>query len=120
MRGRRAFWIARALMILAVPALIVGCGGVLVGSWKASTSAKGADFHINSVKFKDDGTYTAVARKGDKDEKLGGTYEFNGFQLKLAGRGKKAGREYGAMVNSFTKTLELSKDGKKQVLKKQE
>jgi len=120
MTGKRAFWIARALMIVAVPVLIVGCGGVLVGSWKASTPAKGVDFHINSVKFKDDGTYTAIAHKGDKDVKLGGSYEFNGFRLKLAGRGKKPARQYDAMVNSFTKTLELSKDGKKQVLKKQE
>lgn len=120
MTGRRAFWIARALMMVAVPALIVGCGGALVGSWKASTPAKDADFHISSVKFNNDGTYTASARQADKDVKLGGSYEFNGFQLKLAGRGKKPERQYGAIMNSFKKTLELSSDGKKQVLKKQD
>jgi hypothetical protein len=119
MTGKRAFWIARALMIAAIPALLVGCGGVLVGSWKASTPAKDAQFHIRSVKFKDDGTYTASARKDGKDVKLGGSYEFNGFQLKLTGRGKKPGQQYDAMVNSFTKTLELTKDGKKQTLQKQ-
>ncbi len=120
MTSRRAFWIARALMLLVAPVLIVGCGGALVGSWKASAPAKGADFHIKSVQFKNDGTYTASAQKAGKAMRLGGSYEFNGFQLKLAGRGKKPEQQYGAMVNSFTKTLELTKDDKKQVLKKQE
>ncbi len=71
-------------------------------------------------RMKGDTIAMASAQKAGKDMRLGGSYEFNGFQLKLAGRGKKPEQQYGAMVNSFTKTLELTKDDKKQVLKKQE
>ncbi len=106
------------LLVLVVPVL-GACNSALVGSWKADPIPENADSYIANVKFNDDGTFRASARKkGAEPQTLRGKYDFNGFSLSLKKAGKGAAN-YGAVLNSFTKTLELSKDGQKQVLKKQ-
>lgn len=103
-------------IVVVVVAMAAGCNGALVGSWKADPEPKDMPAYIGSASFKNDNTYTVVEKKGEAVEKFAGTYEFNGFSLKLKSPGKPD-RVYKAM-NVFGK-LELTVGDKKQTLKKQ-
>ena len=110
-------WISRACLAAALPVVMSGCGSSLVGTWNADAPPEGKGFHIKQVQFKDDGAYEASARVGDKNQRLRGKYEFNGFKLILHAAGKPD-REYGAMVWMLN-TLKLDHEGKQTTLTKQ-
>jgi hypothetical protein len=105
-------------MLLGLMMLAGGCSSALVGTWKTDPVPEGESFVITNATFKDDSTYTASARQGDQNIRLAGTYEFDGFGLKLKTPGKPE-RTYGATYNMMMKTLELRSGDKKQVMKKQ-
>jgi hypothetical protein len=94
------------------------CSQTLVGNWKTDPEPKGESFYITNAQFKDDGSYTAIARQGDENVRLAGTYEFNGMNLKLVTPGKPE-RNYKATYLMMGPTLELTQDGKKISMKKQ-
>jgi hypothetical protein len=98
--------------------LTTGCGGALVGTWKAEPEPKDMAAYINSATFKSDNTYTAVEKKGEAVEKFSGTYEFNGASLKLKSPGKPE-RNYKATYMMMGPKLDLTIGDKKQTLKKQ-
>jgi hypothetical protein len=105
-------------LLTAILALTLGgCGGALVGSWKADAAPKDGDFFINTATFRDDGTYTAVAKKGEENVQLVGKYEFDGFHLKLKTPGKPE-RAYSATYYMNGK-LSISDGKTKQMLSKQ-
>jgi outer membrane lipopolysaccharide assembly protein LptE/RlpB len=108
--------LASLLLVLAAGSL-AGCGSALVGTWKSDPMPKDDKFAIQQVTFKSDNTYTASAKEGDQNVRLAGTYEFNGFNLKLKTPAKPE-RTYGAMV-VMGRTLELKRDGQKITMKKQ-
>lgn len=97
--------------------VLVGCNSTLVGTWRAEPPPKDERFAIASVTFKDDNTYTGAAMEGSQSVRLAGTYDFNGFDLKLKTPGKPD-RQYKATV-IMGKTLEMRKDDTKVTLKKQ-
>jgi hypothetical protein len=103
-------------MLLSIAAA-AGCNSALVGTWKGEPAAKDEPFAIQTVTFKDDNTYTGAAKERDQPVRLAGTYEFNGFNLKLKTPGKPD-RTYGAMV-VMGKTLELKSGDKKVKMTKQ-
>jgi hypothetical protein len=104
-------------VLLAAIIAGAGCNAALVGTWKTDSPAAGDGFAISTATFKDDNTYTAAAKEGDQNVRLAGTYEFNGFNLKLKTPGKPD-RTYGAMV-VMGNTLELNSGDKKVTMKKQ-
>jgi len=104
-------------MLVVLGSALAGCNSLLVGSWKADPAPKDAPFYVNTARFKNDDTYTAVAKKGDEDIMLAGGYDFNGFKLTLKSPGKKE-RVYPA-VYYLNGALELTVDGKKYKMKKQ-
>lgn len=105
------------LVLTLTVAVFAGCNSALVGTWKADAAPANEKFYIQSATFKDNNTYTAAAKEGDQNVRLAGTYEFNGFNLKLKTPGKPD-RTYNAMV-VMGKSLELKSDGKKVVMSKQ-
>ena len=112
-------WMSGSFLALAL-AMVVGCSGALVGTWKAEAPLKDAnELSLNTVTFRNDGTYSAVGKKGDENMNLAGKYEFNGFNLKLKSPGKPE-KTYGAtyMMMGGGK-LELKSGNSKQTLKKQ-
>ncbi len=105
------------LGLLVTITALVGCNTALVGTWKADAAPACEKFYIQTATFKDNNTYTAAAKEGEQSVRLAGTYEFNGFNLKLKTPGKPD-RAYGAMV-MMGKTLELKSDGKTMKMQKQ-
>ncbi len=118
-RGPKVKCVAAAGVALL---FLAGCGSTLVGHWKTDPIPQDADFYIMQAEFKDDGTYTASARKkgSDMPVALRGKYDFNGGELKLMQPGA-SDRVYRATYYMLTspQTLEIRKDDQKQTLKKQ-
>ncbi len=112
-----ARWSVRTLLVLAAFSIPAGCNSALVGSWKADTPPEGESLFINTARFKDDDTFTAVAKRGEDDIMLAGGYDFNGFKLTLKSAGKTP-RVYPAAYY-LNGTLELTVDGKKYKMKQQ-
>lgn len=108
-------WSMAAVMGLA--AWAAGCSNALVGSWENTTKPEGQAFYLHNATFKDDGTYTASAKQGEENVRLAGTYEFDGFNLKLKTPGKPE-RKYGASYMMVGQTLQLKEGESKQTLKK--
>jgi hypothetical protein len=106
------------VLIVGIVFVGVGCSGMLVGTWKSEAPPKDSDFYINTVTFRDDGTYSAVGKKGEENVQLAGKYEYNGFNLKLKSPGKPE-RSYGAMYVMIGSKLELKSGNSKQTMKKQ-
>ena len=104
------------ILVLGIGA-VAGCNAALVGSWRTDPVPQGEKFYITTVTFKDDNTYTAAAKEGDQNVRLAGTYEFDGFHLKLKTPGKPD-RSYGATVY-MNRTLKLSAGDKNVTMKKQ-
>jgi hypothetical protein len=117
MKTKRHLRNAACLTVLAAALLATGCNGMLVGTWKAEAEPKDSPFYYKSQTYKDDNTYTALAKKGDEVVKLAGTYDFNGTSLTFKTPGKPD-RVYKAMYILGGK-LELKSDDLKQTLKKQ-
>ena len=117
MTRKLAHWAVRTLLVLAVFTVPAGCNSPLVGSWRADPAPEDESFFINTARFKDDDTFTAVAKRGENDIMLAGAYDFNGFKLTLKSAGKTP-RVYPA-VYYLNGTLELTVDGKKYRMKKQ-
>jgi len=117
MTRQRPFRTQTILTLLALALLTTGCSGLLVGTWKAESQPKDQPFYIKSATFKDDNTYTAIAKSGEDVRKLAGAYDFNGASLKLKTAGKPD-RVYKAMY-IMGGTLKLTSDDKEQTLKKQ-
>ncbi len=111
---RKTLRLAATFVLLPIAAALVGCNGALVGTWRAEPVPKD---DVQTITFKNDNTYTAAALEGNQSVRLAGTYDFNGFNLKLKTPGKPE-RDYKAKVIMF-RTLELKKDNKKVTLKKQ-
>lgn len=105
------------LLFLLVSSILAGCNSTLIGSWKADPAPEDESFFINTARFKDDGTFTAVAKRGEDDIMLAGGYDFNGFKLTLKSAGKTP-RVYPALYY-LNGTLELTVDGKKYKMKQQ-
>jgi hypothetical protein len=93
---------------------VVGCNSALVGSWDNASKPEGQPFYLHNATFKSDGTYTASAKRGEENVRLAGTYEFDGFNLKLKQPGKPE-RIYGT-TNVMGQKLELSDGKTKQTL----
>ncbi len=106
------------ILFVAIGVMTTGCSSSLVGTWEnPEPKADAGDFVINNATFKDDGTYVASARKGDETIRLAGTYEFDGFHLKLKTPGKPQ-RNYNATYMMMGPTLDLRDGDMKQSLKK--
>src|SRR5262245_58671083 len=110
----------RALMMSALLAVIcVGCSKQIVGNWKTEPEPTGEPFYISSATFKEDGTYSAIAKHNSEITPFTGKYEFDGMHLKLMTPGKPD-RKYGATYMMVGPKLELkSPEGKKVTMKKQ-
>ena len=106
-----------SLVLVGMSVWMTGCSNTLVGSWENTSEPEGQKFYLHNATFKDDGTYTASAKQGEENVRLAGTYEFDGFNLKLKTPGKPE-RKYGATYMMAGPTLQLSQDGNKQTLKK--
>lgn len=107
----------RMFCLLGMGFVAVGCSSTLVGTWENTGKADDAKFVITNATFNDNGTYVASAKQGEENVRLAGTYEFDGFNLKLKNPGKPE-RKYGATYMMMGQTLEI-RDGKdKQMLKK--
>jgi len=117
MTRKLAGWPVKMLLVLAACSIPTGCNSMLVGSWKADPAPEDGSFFINTARFKDDDTFTAVAKRGEDNIMLAGGYDFNGFKLTLKSAGKTP-RIYQA-VYYLNGTLKLTVDGKKYSLKKQ-
>ncbi len=104
-------------LLLAVLSISAGCNSALVGSWKADPAPEDESFFINTARFKDDDTFTAVAKRGEDDIMLAGGYNFSGSKLTLKSAGKPP-RVYPATYY-LNGTLELTVDGKKYKMKQQ-
>lgn len=114
----RSVSVKMTLCLIAFCFVFGGCSSSLVGTWEnPEPKADAGDFIINNATFKDDGTYVASARKGEESVRLAGTYEFNGFNLKLKTPGKPE-RSYNATYLMMGPTLELRDGEMKQSLKK--
>lgn len=111
-------WMKGAMPALGFLVLACGCSQAIVGTWKTDPEPKDEAFYITNAQFKDDGSYTAVAKQGDENVRLAGTYQFDGMNLKLITPGKPE-RKYGATYMMMGPTLELRQDGKKMTMKKQ-
>ena len=112
----------RAMLVgLAAAVLVAGLGGVadgrqpakidsklLLGKWQPK-EAEGKDF---TVEFLKDGKLAFVAKLGEKELKLDGTYKLEGdklsFKLSFGGEDKEEVRT----VHSLTKTELVSSDSK--------
>lgn len=78
------------LLVLALPCLVAGCASSLVGDWKIENAPPSDELYISHIRFRDDGSYTGVARvKGQDPVLLDGNYNFNGFKLRLKRLGKQ-------------------------------
>ncbi len=117
MKTTRSFWTAALIFTFACAIMATGCNQALHGTWKYEGEPEKEAFVITTATFKDDNTCTAIARKGDDLQKLAGTYEFNGFHLKIKQPGKPD-RDYDATIWMGT-TLNIKSNGKSQTLKKQ-
>ena len=106
-----------SVILVGLAAWVTGCSNTLVGSWENTSKPEGQAFYLHNATFKDDGTYTASAKQGEENVRLAGTYEFDGFNLKLKTPGKPE-RKYGATYMMAGPKLQLSQDGNKQTLKK--
>jgi hypothetical protein len=111
---------ARTAMLSTLLMAIVcgGCSKQLVGNWKTDPEPRDEPYYISSATFKDDGTYSAVAKHNNDITPLKGTYEFDGMHLKLKTPGKPD-RQYGATYMMMGPKLVLKADGKKVTMKKQ-
>ena len=101
-----------AVVCLGVGLIITlsGCGRALVGTWRTESiepPESARHFELARVTFNEDGTFTAAATCKGQSRQDSGTYQFDGFSLKLETRDGQA-RTYGAMINSFTKKLEMT------------
>lgn len=106
------------LCLAALIGLVSGCSSAIVGSYDGGAAPAESKFHISRATFKKDNTFTAFVKEGEEDGRiLNGTYEFDGFTLKIKQAGKKE-RKYSATFNSFTKALDISTGGASQSLKK--
>ena len=108
MTRKLARWPVKTLLVLAASSIPIGCNSTLVGSWRADPAPADGAFFINTARFKDDDTFTAVAKRGEDDIMLAGAYDFNGFKLTLKSAGK-APRVYPAAYY-LNGTLELTVD----------
>jgi hypothetical protein len=118
MKTRCCSFAATISLLFVFALLTTGCGGMLVGTWKADPEPKDMPAYINSATFKSDNTFTAVEKKGDAVEKFAGTYEFSGATLKLKSPSKPE-RSYKATYIMMGPKLDLTIGDKKLVLKKQ-
>jgi len=103
---------------VALAIFCCGCSKTIVGNWKTDPEPQNEPFYITSATFKDDGSYSAVARSNSQMLPLKGTYEFDGMHLKLKTPGKPD-RSYSASYMMVGPTLKLTSDGKKITMKKQ-
>ncbi len=107
--------VAALTLLLGV---VTGCSSVIVGSFDGGAPPEGSEFHISRATFNEDNTFVLFAKQGEGEGRiLKGTYQFDGFTLKIKQAGKKE-RKYSATFNSFNKSLDVSNDGNRQTLKK--
>ncbi len=117
MRTRHFWKLAGTTLILALGLAPAGCNSALEGAWKTDPVPEGEAFYIIEAQFKEDGTYTASARQGEALLRLAGTYDFNGFTLRLKTPGKPM-RKYSA-VYLVNKRLRVSSGDQTFTMKKQ-
>ncbi|MFH1418820.1 MAG: hypothetical protein ABII12_11125 [Planctomycetota bacterium] len=117
MKTQRYLWNASIVLVFVFALMATGCNAVLVGSWKTEGEPKDQPFY-KSMTFKDDNTYTAIAKTGDEVSKDAGTFDFDGASLKLKTPGQSE-CTYKASYNAFTSALVIQSGDKKQTFKKQ-
>jgi len=67
--------------------LLAGCQGALVGDWHLREAVPNRQvFSIDQATFRSDGTYSATTTLEGVTTHEEGTYEFDGFRLKLRPR----------------------------------
>ena len=118
MSWNRRSWAWRMNWTIVLALALAGCNSVLHGTWKTEPVPQDAPFYIIEAQFKEDDTFKATARKGEDLINLRGTYDFDGFRLKLKRPGKTPDRVYGATC-IFGKTLKLRHDKQRFTMKKQ-
>ena len=97
-------------------AVLCGCQGAVVGSWYLEKAIPNREvLSFKDVYFEKDGSFAATTTIEGLTTRETGTYEFNGWQLKL--RPKAGGqRTYSAILRG--RRLEITSGQRKVVLRK--
>jgi hypothetical protein len=96
--------------------LLSGCGGAIVGDWYlVEANPNRQVFGIDNASFRSDGTFSAAMTIEGLTTEEKGTYDFNGFKLKLR---PKAGGQRTYLANVQPGRLEIANGQRKVVLKK--
>jgi hypothetical protein len=97
---------------------MAGCGRLLVGHWKGADLANQDKtvFSFATMQFNEDGTFKGVATLEAKNQDLAGTYQFDGFKLKLDTQ--QGRQEYWASYNMFGPDLLVKHDHNKAKLER--
>jgi len=99
-----------------VLAMLVGCQGAIVGEWHLVEAKPNRHvFSIDEAHFRPDGTFSASTTLEGVTTSDTGTYEFNGFKLKLWPR---AGGQRTYQVQIQPGRLEITSGKNKAVLEK--
>jgi hypothetical protein len=115
-RFQRRIQVKARISLIALLALpLAGCASQLHGTWMADgTPPAGAKCTMQSMEFKDDGTFTASANVEGKAMPMEGKYKYNGCKLMLdASDGKH--REYDACIWMGSKMKVVDKEGDKSI-----
>ncbi len=81
--ARHPAWLVGRLGLGLLP-LLAGCQGAIVGHWYLADAKPNRQvFSIDNATFHDDGTYAATTTLDGRTAEEKGTYDFNGFKLKL-------------------------------------
>ena len=68
--------------------VLAGCQGAIQGDWHMIEAVPSKQvFNLDDATFRPDGTYTATTTFEGRTNTESGTYEFNGFKLKLEPKG---------------------------------
>ncbi len=113
----RPFWAGWGLLGLSLTCL-TGCQGAILGKWRLAEAVPNRHtFSIDHVAFNRDGTYSATVTIEGSTTQDTGTYDFDGFKLRL--RPKAGGqRAYSVTLSPGQMTLlSMSDTSRKVVLK---
>lgn len=107
---------AAVLVVAVLLVALSGCGGALVGHWRAIEVVPNREvFCFDDATFNRDGTFTATTTNEGKTTTESGRYRFNGFKLTL--HPQAGGRRTFNALLQFGR-LELIENERKVVLRK--
>ena len=93
----------RTLAMVGALSMLVGCQAPIAGTWTMMPDQKPAKVSIGVITLANDGTYTASAKYGDKQEVVTGCYKFENGKLMLYS--KDGCREYNAKIDGNVLTV---------------